>query len=94
MSREMSREAAQTTRHVDCCDLENRWRAASFVVREGLPLETMPSLDAFVMIMFPTCNFVLALVLPMPCLKKPIVAYYDFKSCTNNLTCREVAQTT
>ena len=30
----------------------------------------------------------------MPRLKPPVVAHYDFKSCTNNQTSREVAQRT
>ena len=89
----MSREAVQTARRLDCCELENRWRAVSFAVREGLPLETTPNLDTFVTFMF-SHIFVLALVLPMPRLKPPIVAHYDFQSCTNNQTPREVAHRT
>ena len=47
----MSIEAAQTAIRLDCCELENRWRAISFVVREGLPLETTPNLATFVTVM-------------------------------------------
>ena len=90
----MSREAAQTARRLDCCELENQWRVVSFVVRKGLALETTPNVATFVTFMFFHIYFVLALVLLMPRLKPSIVAHYDFKSCTNNQTPREVAQRT